>query len=132
MNPKYPMTAALVAAVLATTACQQTAAPQNAAPATHTATAETAHAAPVTAAFKGTVRGYGYAVHTFTAKKGQHILARLNAKNAEVALYGYDDFVPGERFTIPADGEYELRVLLPRSFARRGVVEPYTLELEIR
>lgn len=124
-------------AASAVQAAVETAVPTSA-PAASIPTAEPAAAsAPIQAAneqvFEGTIKGYDFATHKFTAKKGQTIQAQLNSSGvAEVVLYGYDDFVPGEKYTLPEDGEYELRVVLPRNAAREDKSETYKLTFSIQ
>ena len=66
----------------------------------------------------------------FNAEKGQKVLVNLSTQgNAGAFLYGYDDFMTGEPYTLPETGEYEVRVVLPRNSVRKG--EKATFEIDI-
>ena len=95
------------------------------------------------AELRGTVRGYDVVEYRIDARAGQAIEAALRrehgpayfsvwAPGSEEAMF----FGPsaGNRFaaTLPADGEYRLRVFMMRSAARRGERADYRLTLRIR
>ncbi|WP_208122338.1 hypothetical protein [Spirabiliibacterium mucosae] len=85
------------------------------------------------ATYKGVIKGSQYSSYFFTAKQGQKLTVSVNTKeNAEAVLYGYDDFMEGEAYTLPKSGKYEVRVLQPRAFARRGKTSHYNVTINIK
>lgn len=84
------------------------------------------------ATYQGKVRGYGYNSYYFTAKAGQVLNVDVAGGHAEAVLYGYDDFVSGSPYTLPATKRYEVRVLQPRSFARQNTTSNYRVGISIR
>lgn len=90
------------------------------------------------ASLSGTVKGYVYRDYVFSAKTGQQFSVRLTSKNAALEFIIRNP--AGENLNsggttwndeIASDGKYIVRVLLPRSSARRGASAAYKLTLEI-
>lgn len=94
------------------------------------------------ATVRGTVRGYEYRDHIVGASVGQSISVKLNSPNT---FSVFSIFLPnGENLegaaqvneyqgTLPASGDYSIRVLMMRAQARRrGSVSNYTLTVSIR
>ena len=90
------------------------------------------------ATLRGAVKGYTYRDYVFSARQGQRVAVKLDAKypvpdlvvrdpNGENLNSGGGDW-SGE---IPANGTYTVRVLLPRAFARRGTSAAFKLTIEI-
>ncbi|MBE2893748.1 hypothetical protein [Spirabiliibacterium falconis] len=85
------------------------------------------------ATYQGVIKGYQYNSYMFTAKKGQKLTVNVNTKgNANAVLYGYDDFIEGESYTLPKSGKYEVRVLQPRAIARKGKKSHYDVTIHIQ
>jgi hypothetical protein len=90
------------------------------------------------ATVRGTVKGYVYRDYVFSARAGQRVTITLAAK------YPHPDMVVrnpgGENLSsggadwngaLETTGNYTVRVLLPRAFARRGTAAAYKLTIEI-
>ncbi|MBE2895369.1 inhibitor of g-type lysozyme [Pasteurellaceae bacterium HPA106] len=85
------------------------------------------------ATYKGVIKGSQYNSYFFKAQKGQKLTVTVNTKeNAEAVLYGYDNFMEGEAYTLPKSGKYEVRVLQPRAMARRGKTSHYNVTINIK
>lgn len=82
--------------------------------------------------YSGKVKGYNYDRYIFSAKKGQKLTVNLNSKFSDAVLYGYDDFVVGQAYTLPKTGRYEVRVLLPRAKAYNNTSDKYKLNIYIK
>lgn len=97
------------------------------------------------ATYHGKVSGYGYDQYHLKAKKGQllKIIATSDRRNSEVYLLNKE--LPGPvnlgsdslsmddngNFVIPYSGAYQIRILQPRSFARRGEKFNYVIQMSI-
>lgn len=94
------------------------------------ATAQNPTAVPQNFHYQDVVEGNDFKSYKFNAEKGQKVLVNLSTQgNAGAFLYGYDDFMTGEPYTLPETGEYEVRVVLPRNSVRKG--EKATFEIDI-
>lgn len=93
------------------------------------------------ATVSGTIKGYKYVDYIIGAREGQTLSVTLTGDSkAEFAIMmpdggnlgmdatGVDDW-SGE---LPASGDYAIRVLMPRSFARRGESANFKLKISIR
>ena len=89
---------------------------------------------------KGFVKGYKYIDYLVRAKSGQTMSVKLNSPNAGCSfVIFYSDLknVEGaadvQQFTrnVDVDDDYIVRVLLPRSAARRGESASFNLKIEI-
>ncbi|QDJ13095.1 hypothetical protein CEP45_04170 [Mergibacter septicus] len=106
--------------------------------ATHTQSAKTTQpvvqSVALTHTYSGEITGYEMKKITFMAEKGQVLTVNslLKESNAQVVLYGYDDFLEEEAYTLPATGEYEIRILQPRNFARKGSTAKYKVEITLK
>lgn len=86
---------------------------------------------------RGTVKGYAYKDYVFTARRGQRISVKLDAKYPSPEAIVRD--TNGENLNSGSDwsgeasaaGNYTVRVLLPRAFARRGTSAAFRLTIEI-
>lgn len=82
--------------------------------------------------YKDTISGNDYKGYTFKGEKGQHILVNIKAQgDANAFLYGYDDFIVGESYTLPETKEYEVRVTQPRNSARQNKSSTFELDIEL-
>ena len=86
---------------------------------------------------KGTIKGYAYCDYVFSAAKGQHLQTWLSGAHKTRATVNLVSPVEvelspdGEVYILPSDGQYTLRVLLIRTFARRGLSLDYSLKIRI-
>ncbi|ACY84824.1 PPC domain-containing protein [Edwardsiella piscicida] len=95
------------------------------------------------ARYSGTIKGYDYDAYFFRANKDQRLRLTLPKETVAAVLFGpgIDDAVDlGKyspaldsqgRYTLPASGKYELRILQSRAEARRKEVKPYRFTLQI-
>ena len=90
------------------------------------------------ATVSGTVKGYAYKDYIFTAKEGQQVTITLDSKypNPEMVVRDPNgENLPSGGINwngdLPATGNYTVRVLLPRAFARRGTSTSYKITIEI-
>lgn len=88
--------------------------------------------------FNGTVKGYVYRDYVFSARPGQSLNVRVTSKHTALEFIIRNP--AGENLNsggttwndeITSDGRYLVRVLLPRSAARRGESAAYKLTIEI-
>lgn len=84
--------------------------------------------------YAGEIKGNEIKKIAFMANKGQilNVTSLLKNTNAQVVLYGYDDFLEGENYKLPTTGEYELRVVQPRNFARKGATAKYNIDVKLK
>lgn len=94
--------------------------------------------------YYGRIDGYKYDSYKFYAKKGQKLKVRLTGGNVETYLWGNqlkDSINLGEYspelddngvYILPASGEYEIRVLQPRSQARKDKKPQYWMSINIK
>ncbi|MBE2896826.1 hypothetical protein HPC38_08075 [Pasteurellaceae bacterium HPA106] len=83
--------------------------------------------------YSGTIEGEKFDTYHFKGEKGQKVLINVTGQgHAEAVLYGYDDFMQNEAYTLPESGDYEIRVVQPRTFAREGKKSTYELTIEIK
>jgi hypothetical protein len=92
------------------------------------------------ATVKGRIAGYQYVDYIVGVRAGQTLSFRLNTTGpAEVVLFTpSDDNVDGalgvEDYsgTVEYTGDYKVRVLMPRAFARRKSSSNYTLRISVQ
>lgn len=94
--------------------------------------------------YYGRLDGYKYDSYKFYAKKGQKLKVTLTGGNVETYLWGNqlkDSINLGEYspelddngiYILPASGEYEIRVLQPRSKARKDKKPQYWMSINIK
>lgn len=83
--------------------------------------------------YSGTIEGEKFDTYHFKGEKGQKVVINITGRDhAEVVLYGYDDFIQNDPYTLPENGDYEVRVVQPRTFARKGAKSTYELTIEIK
>ncbi|WP_216605166.1 hypothetical protein [Pelistega europaea] len=116
------------------TTAPATTAPATTAPATTATNSKQANTSaqslPVT--YKGTISGYDYKSFSFEGKKGQKALITIKSQgHADAFLYGYDDFISGEPYTLPETTTYEVRVAQPRNSARKDEKSSYELTIQL-
>lgn len=90
----------------------------------------------------GRLTGFRYVDYMVAAKGGQTLSVKLSASNENSQFYIYDKaMIPLEGSAgfgdfsgiLPADGNYTIRVLLPRSAARRkGAATKFSVKIEIK
>ncbi|AZN36614.1 hypothetical protein [Iodobacter ciconiae] len=97
------------------------------------------------ATYKGKISGYGYDQYHLKAKKGQllKITATSASKNMGVYLFNKElpdsvDLSTGSlsldtngNYVLPHSGAYQIRILQPRAFARRGEKFSYVIQVSI-
>lgn len=89
--------------------------------------------APQTVQYQGTITGYNYDTYYFDAKQGQSVTISIKTPHhANAFLYGYDDFFTNQPYVLPQTGKYEVRVVQPRVFARRGKKSDYSLSITVQ
>ncbi|WP_201545750.1 hypothetical protein [Psychrobacter sp. H7-1] len=94
--------------------------------------------------YKGQITGTQYYSYHFIAKKGQKLKVKIDGGNVDAYLFNdrLKDSVYMSKYspeldtdgayTLPYSGEYELRVLQPRSQARLGKTPKYNLQISIK
>ena len=94
--------------------------------------------------YYGRLDAYKYDSYKFYAKKGQKLKVKLTGGNVETYLWGNqlkDSINLGEYspklddngiYILPASGEYEIRVLQPRSQARKNKKPQYWMSINIK
>ena len=94
--------------------------------------------------YYGKIDGYKYDSYKFYAKKGQKLKVKLTGGNVEAYLWSNqlkDSINLGEYspelddkgiYILPASGEYEIRVLQPRSQARKDKKPQYWMSINIK
>jgi hypothetical protein len=94
------------------------------------------------AAVKGSIKGHEIVDYVLGARKGQTMVVALEASNGSayfnVTAPGADEALfigstSGNRYegTLPASGEYTVRLYLMRSAARRGETATYTIRFHV-
>ena len=92
------------------------------------------------ATVKGIVKAYKYIDYLVRAKSGQTMTVKLNSANAGCSfvifysdLKNVEDATDVQEFTrnVDVDDDYIVRVLLPRSAARRGESANFSLKIGI-
>ena len=88
------------------------------------------------ATLDGQLKGYDYCDYIVQAAKGQRLRTVLSGKNrnrVQAALFGPLERVlnDNEPVVLPETGQYTVRVLMPRTFARRGRTASYRLHIKI-
>lgn len=92
------------------------------------------------AALKGTITGYKYIDYIVAAKSGQTMSVNLKTSNPASGFYMYysdmkevDGISGGKELTrnVDVDDNYTIRVILPRSAARRKESANFTLNVSI-
>ena len=94
--------------------------------------------------YSGKIKGNKYDSYNFYAKKGQKLNVTLSGGNVEPYLFNkklsesvnvgqYSPEVDSNgAYTLPYSGQYELRILQPRSQANQGKSPKYWLKITIR
>ncbi|MFV5592058.1 PPC domain-containing protein [Acinetobacter variabilis] len=94
--------------------------------------------------YYGKIDGYKYDSYKFYAKKGQKLKVKLTGGNVEAYLWSNqlkDSINLGEYspelddkgiYILPASGEYEIRVLQPRSQASKDKKPQYWMSINIK
>lgn len=94
--------------------------------------------------YYGKIDGYKYDSYKFYAKKGKKLKVKLTGGNVEAYLWSNqlkDSINLGEYspelddkgiYILPASGEYEIRVLQPRSQARKDKKPQYWMSIDIK
>lgn len=77
----------------------------------------------------GVISGFSFDEYTLKLKSGDVITSQINSDKLDVIIYAPESATlqNGEPYTVAQSGEYVLRVLLPRAFARREGKYPYEL-----
>lgn len=85
-------------------------------------------------AVKGRISGYNCCDYVFTAKKGQVLTIRTTARRAETIIYSPENIclTNNEPVEPGQSGEFAVRVLFPRAFARGNIQESYTLHMTLK
>jgi hypothetical protein len=88
------------------------------------------------ATLDGQLKGYDYCDYIVQAAKGQRLRTVLSGKNrnrVQAALFGRLErgLNDNEPVVLPETGQYTVRVLMPRTFARRGRTASYRLHIRI-
>lgn len=75
----------------------------------------------------GVISGFAFDEYTLKLKSGDVITSQINSDKLDVIIYAPESATlqNGEPYTVAQSGEYILRVLLPRAFARREGKYPY-------
>lgn len=93
--------------------------------------------------YSGRIKGYDYDSYVFRANKDQHLRLTLSKETVDAVLFGpgiddsidlgkYSSALDNQgRYTLPASGKYEIRVLQSRAEARRHEQKPYRFDLQI-
>jgi hypothetical protein len=84
----------------------------------------------------GQIKGYDYCDYIVRAAKDQGLRVALRGKNrnrVEAVLFGPLErgLSDNEPVVLPETGPYTVRVLMPRTFARRGRSASYRLRIQI-
>lgn len=87
----------------------------------------------------GAIKGYEYCDHVLRANEGQTLRVWLSGAHRDRAIVvvrsavDSSDLSPdGEPVSLPTTGQYTIRVLMYRTFARRGLTLRYSLRIQIR
>ncbi|ECF6085753.1 inhibitor of g-type lysozyme [Salmonella enterica] len=96
------------------------------------------------AQYSGIIKGYDYDTYKFQAKKGQQLHISMSNESADTYLFGpgISDSVDLSRYspalndagkyTLPASGNYKLRILQTRNDARRNKTKKYRISIQIK
>ncbi|MCW9699137.1 MULTISPECIES: hypothetical protein [unclassified Avibacterium] len=85
------------------------------------------------ASYNGKIKGWQCRTYAFYAKAGQTLTFNLNTKGAaEAIIYGNDDFVQNEPYTLPKTGRYEVRVLQPKAQSIKNLTSRYKVNIQIK
>lgn len=96
------------------------------------------------AQYSGEIKGYDYDTYDFYAKKGQKVHVNISNESADIALFGpgisdsvdlsrySPDLDDNGRYTLPASGKYELRILQSRNDARKNKAKKYNVNIQIK
>lgn len=89
---------------------------------------------------RGSVSGFKYVDYIVGARGGQTMSVKLNSASSYVSIVVFDGRMQnvegateqtGWSGELPSNGNYRVRVLLPRSAARRGTSASYSLRISI-
>lgn len=87
----------------------------------------------------GTIKSYEYCNHVLRANEGETLRVWLSGAHRDRAIVvirnavDSSDLSPdGEPITLPTTGPYTIRVLMYRTFARRGLTVRYSLRIQVR
>lgn len=82
---------------------------------------------------KGKIKGHQCVSYNFLAKKGDVLTAVINTNNdADVVLFDSYDFIPGEKYIIPENGEYQLRVIHYKAAAIKNKISYYKIKINLQ
>ncbi|MEC9839880.1 hypothetical protein RCT32_00230 [Escherichia coli] len=82
---------------------------------------------------KGKIKGHQCVSYNFLAKKGDVLTAVINTNNdADVVLFDSYDFIPGEKYIIPENGEYQLRVIHYKAAAIENKISYYKIKINLQ
>ncbi|ECU0900099.1 inhibitor of g-type lysozyme [Salmonella enterica] len=96
------------------------------------------------AQYSGIIKGYDYDTYKFQAKKGQQLHVNISNEGVDTCLFGPEisDSVDLSRYssalndngqyTLPASGNYELRILQTRNDARKNKAKKYRVNIQIK
>ncbi|MGQ0761771.1 MAG: g-type lysozyme inhibitor [Acidobacteriota bacterium] len=93
------------------------------------------------ATVNGRIKGYEYIDYVIAARAGQTMSVRLTGSSvAELAILMPDGGNLGMDATgvrewsgeLPESGDYSIRVLMPRAYARRGTTARFSMRISIR
>lgn len=96
------------------------------------------------AKYLGVIKRYDYDTYTFHAKKGEKLRVSISNATADSILFGpgiidsvnvsqYSSALDNNgQYTLPESGKYELRVLQTRNEARRGKIQKYRVNIQIK
>ncbi len=82
---------------------------------------------------QGKISGYAFDEYNLQLLKGDKLTANLNTSKLEVIIYSPINMTINNQqpIEITSDGEYVLRVLMPRAAARRSEEHQYQLSIAI-
>ena len=82
---------------------------------------------------QSTILGYQYDQYPLKLKQGDKLTIYINSDKLDVILFSPInlDLQNGQQITISESGDYQLRVLLPRAFARRNIEVQYQLDIAV-
>ncbi|HDY1778231.1 TPA: hypothetical protein RPB66_004008 [Escherichia coli] len=82
---------------------------------------------------KGKIKGHQCVSYKFSAKKGDVLTATISTNDdADVVLFNSYDFIPGEKYFIPENGEYQLRVIHYKAAAIENKMSYYKIKINLQ
>ena len=84
--------------------------------------------------YSGEITGYEYKDYRLLLKKHDKLTSNLEANNLEVIIFSPENItlVNDKIIEIENDGEYIIRVLMKRAFARRDRTYEYKLSIKVQ